>query len=129
MEFPGYQPAVNPWICLTEKILDYFRILIYFNNIIPSPEVSHGEGQSAKIDSFNVKSLALFGSAARDESHALSDIDMLVEFKDKATFDPYMKLKFFLENTLGCPVDLVTRKALKQRLRDSDRGDAATERS
>jgi hypothetical protein len=72
-----------------------------------------------ELDSFNVKSLALFGSAARDESHALSDIDILVEFKDKATFDQYMKLKFFLEDTLGCPVDLVTRKALKPRLRDS----------
>jgi len=72
-----------------------------------------------EIDSFNVKSLALFGSAARDESHALSDIDILVEFKDKATFDQYMKLKFFLEDTLGCSVDLVTRKALKPRLRDS----------
>jgi predicted nucleotidyltransferase len=72
-----------------------------------------------KLDTFNVKSLALFGSAARDESHALSDIDILVEFQDKATFDQYMKLKFFLEDTLDCPIDLVTRKALKPRIRDS----------
>ena len=72
-----------------------------------------------EIDSFNVKSLALFGSAARDESHALSDIDILVEFRGKATFDQYMKLKFFLEDTLGCSVDIVTRKALKPRIRDS----------
>ena len=72
-----------------------------------------------ELDSFNVKSLALFGSAARGESHALSDIDILVEFQDKATFDQYMKLKFFLEDTLDCPVDLVTRKALKPRIRDS----------
>jgi predicted nucleotidyltransferase len=55
----------------------------------------------------------------RDESHALSDIDILVEFRDKATFDQYMKLKFFLEDTLDCPIDLVTRKALKPRIRDS----------
>jgi len=72
-----------------------------------------------ELDSFNVKSLALFGSAARDESHALSDIDILVEFQNKATFDQYMKLKFFLEDTLGCPVDLVTRNALRPRIRDS----------
>ena len=72
-----------------------------------------------ELDSFNVKSLALFGSAARDESHALSDIDILLEFQDKATFDQYMKLKFFLEDTLGCPVDLVTRRALKPRILDS----------
>ena len=36
--------------------------------------ISHEQGLSAKIDSFNVKSLALFGSAARDESHALSAV-------------------------------------------------------
>ena len=72
-----------------------------------------------ELDAFNVKSLALFGSSARGEPHALSDIDILVEFQDKATFDQYMKLKFFLEDTLGCPVDLVTRKALKPRIRDS----------
>jgi uncharacterized protein len=72
-----------------------------------------------KLDSFNVKSLALFGSVARDESHVLSDIDILVEFQGKATFDQYMKLKFFLEDTLGCSVDIVTRKALKPRIRDS----------
>ena len=72
-----------------------------------------------ELDSFNLKSLALFGSAARDESHALSDIDILVEFQDKATFDQYMKLKIFLEDTMGCPIDLVTRKALKPRMRDS----------
>jgi predicted nucleotidyltransferase len=72
-----------------------------------------------ELDSFNVKSLALFGSAARDESHALSDIDILVDFQAKATFDQYMKLKFFLEDTLGCPVDLVTRKALKPQMRAS----------
>lgn len=72
-----------------------------------------------ELDSFNVKSLALFGSMARDESHVLSDIDILVEFQGKPTFDQYMKLKFFLEDTLGCSVDIVTRKALKPRIRDS----------
>jgi predicted nucleotidyltransferase len=64
-----------------------------------------------------VKSLALFGSVARDESKPTSDVDLLVEFEGKATFDGYMGLKFFLEELLGCRVDLVTRKALKPRVR------------
>jgi predicted nucleotidyltransferase len=64
-----------------------------------------------------VKSLALFGSVAREESRADSDIDLLVEFEGKATFDKYMGLKFFLEDLLQRRVDLVTRKALKPRLR------------
>jgi predicted nucleotidyltransferase len=66
---------------------------------------------------FGVKSLALFGSVARNESRPETDIDVLVEFEGRAAFDRYMELKFFLEDLLGCQVDLVTNKALKPRLR------------
>jgi hypothetical protein len=40
-----------------------------------------------------------------------------VDFVGNATFDGFMGLKFFLEDTLGVKVDLVTRAALKPRLR------------
>ena len=63
------------------------------------------------------KSLSLFGSAARDEAHADSDIDLLVELAQPATFDTFMDLKFYLEDLLGRRVDLVTTKALKPRIR------------
>ena len=66
---------------------------------------------------FGVKSLAVFGSVARGEARPDSDVDILVEFEGRATFDRYMGLKFFLEDLLGRRVDLVTRKALKPRLR------------
>ena len=66
---------------------------------------------------FDVKSLALFGSVVRDEARPDSDVDMLVEFEGTATFDRYVGLRFFLEDLLGVPVDLVTRKALKPRLK------------
>ena len=66
---------------------------------------------------FGVKSLALFGSVVRDEAQPTSDVDLLVEFEGQATFDRYMDLKFYLEQLLGCRVDLVTRKALKPRMR------------
>jgi predicted nucleotidyltransferase len=70
-----------------------------------------------QISSFGVRSLALFGSLARDETGSDSDADILVEFRGPATFDCYMDLKIFLEELLGCPVDLVTRKAIKPRMR------------
>ena len=70
-----------------------------------------------QLTKLGVKSLALFGSAARGEAHADSDLDFLVQFNGPATFDGYMELKFFLEELLDRPVDLVTRRALKPRLR------------
>jgi len=70
-----------------------------------------------KLSKFGVKSLALFGSVVRDEAGSLSDVDILVEFEGPETFDRYMDLKFLLEDLLGCPVDLVTREALKPRLK------------
>lgn len=69
------------------------------------------------IATFGVKSLALFGSVARDEAGPDSDIDMLVEFEGPATFDNYMGLRIFLEDLTGCRIDLVTRKALRPQLR------------
>ena len=69
------------------------------------------------MNRFGAKYLALFGSAARDELCDDSDIDVLVEFDGPATFDRYMDLKFYLEALVARPVDLVTRDAVKPRMR------------
>lgn len=66
---------------------------------------------------FGVKRLALFGSTARDEAQAGSDVDVLVEFDGKADAKRYFGLMFYLEDMLGCPLDLVTDKALRPELR------------
>lgn len=66
---------------------------------------------------FDVARIGLFGSAARDEMGAESDIDILVAFRHSATFANYMALKFFLEELFGRPVDLVTETGLKPRAR------------
>ncbi len=66
---------------------------------------------------FSVEKLYIFGSVARDEGSAQSDLDVLVTFKQEATFDLYMDLKFYLEELLGTKVDLVTDKALRPRVR------------
>ncbi|MGB5772788.1 MAG: nucleotidyltransferase family protein [Crocosphaera sp.] len=71
------------------------------------------------IKSYAVTSLALFGSFARDEAKSNSDLDLLVEFEGVVTFDNYMDLKFFLEDSLGLSVDLVSRKMLKPQLLES----------
>lgn len=66
---------------------------------------------------FSVKALSIFGSIARDEATDNSDVDVLVEFDQKANFDLFMDLKFYLEELLGTGVDLVTDKALRPQVR------------
>ena len=66
---------------------------------------------------FGITSLTLFGSLARDESTPTSDVDLLVEFSAPLTYDRYIYAKFFLEDLLGCPVDLVIPDTLKLGIR------------
>ena len=56
----------------------------------------------AKIKSFGVRSLSLFGSSARGEDTPESDLDFIVEF-EKKSFDSYMDLKLFLEELFHIP--------------------------
>ncbi|HEX7445002.1 MAG TPA: nucleotidyltransferase family protein [Methanothrix sp.] len=69
-----------------------------------------------ELTRMDVKTLAVFGSVARDEARPDSDADIMVEFQGPATFNGYMDLKFFLEDLLGSPVDLVTRKSIRPKL-------------
>ena len=64
-----------------------------------------------------VRSLAVFGSAVRDELRSDSDIDLLADLEPPYTFDRYIHVKFFLEDLLRRPVDLVLPDTLKERIR------------
>ena len=66
---------------------------------------------------FGVASLTLFGSTARDAAKPGSDVDLLVSFVGPATSAQFFGVQFYLEDVLGCPVDLVTEKALRTELR------------
>jgi len=66
---------------------------------------------------FGVSRISLFGSVVRGEARHDSDIDVLVVFEGKATFDAFMDLKFYLEDLLGARVDLVTDSALRPQMR------------
>jgi uncharacterized protein len=65
-----------------------------------------------------VKSLDLFGSVARDEALPNSDVDFLVEFAKPIGLFQLLRVKHYLEDILECPVDLGTRNALRQHLRE-----------
>jgi len=63
-----------------------------------------------------VRRIGLFGSFARNQGRARSDLDFLVEF-EQPTFDNYMNLAFSLEKLFGRHVDLVTSDGLSNHVR------------
>ena len=67
-------------------------------------------------DRFSVKRIGLFGSVLHGSAEEAGDVDILVDL-EKPTFDHYMDLKFFLEDSIGRPVDLVLADSLKPRLK------------
>jgi len=66
-----------------------------------------------------VRSLALFGSVAREEAGPTSDVDLLVEFEGPATLDRFLALESYLQNLLDSSVDLLTQRSVKPALRSS----------
>lgn len=64
-----------------------------------------------------VKSIALFGSAAKDVMNEKSDIDFLVQFSEEIKVldyaDNYFSFLEKLENLTGKKIDLVSKKSLK----------------
>lgn len=69
---------------------------------------------AAKYGASNVR---VFGSVARDDADDASDIDFLVEMEPGRSLFDLGGLQTELETTLGCRVDVVTEKGLKQRIR------------
>jgi predicted nucleotidyltransferase len=62
---------------------------------------------------YHIRSLALFGSYARQEQTAQSDLDVLVEFEEPPSLFEFIRLERQLSEELGVKVDLVMKTALK----------------
>lgn len=54
---------------------------------------------------FGVKTMCLFGSVSRGEQHEGSDVDLCVDMPPRLLL--VSRLRRFLENLMGCPVDIV----------------------
>lgn len=70
-----------------------------------------------ELQRYRVRSLALFGSVARDEAGPASDVDLLVEFERPAGLFNFVALHQYLEDLLGRRVDLGTPDSLREALR------------
>lgn len=71
------------------------------------------------LSEFAVKALFLFGSVAREEATSDSDVDFLVEFDRPVGLFTLLGLKAYLEEILGCSVDVGTPSSLRPHLRET----------
>ena len=67
---------------------------------------------------YGARHVRVFGSVARGEADAQSDVDFLVELDPDRSLLDLGGLQFELEALLGCPVDVVTERGLKARIRE-----------
>ncbi len=65
------------------------------------------------------RNVRVFGSVARHEADARSDVDLLVDMEPGRSLFDMGKLLVELEALLGCSVDVVTEASLHERMRES----------
>ncbi|HEY0281361.1 MAG TPA: nucleotidyltransferase family protein [Rhizomicrobium sp.] len=73
-----------------------------------------------------VRSLALFGSTARDEAGPESDVDVLVELdmSRRPTLIDLSGMRLYIGDTLGCETDIALRDSLRPGYRANIEADA-----
>jgi predicted nucleotidyltransferase len=86
---------------------------------------SHRAEIRALLEPYNARSIAVFGSVARGEATADSDIDFLVEFEPGSSRLDLIHLEEELCDLLGVEVDVISLGALLER-DDEIRSDAVT---
>lgn len=86
------------------------------------------EALAATCARYRVRELAIFGSAARGELKADSDVDLLVVFEKDARIGlfTFVRLQHELAELFGRDVDLVTRDGLKPGLESEVLAEAQT---
>ncbi|MDZ7699264.1 MAG: nucleotidyltransferase family protein [Deltaproteobacteria bacterium] len=72
---------------------------------------------------YRAEIMGFFGSYARGEEHSESDLDVLVEFREEATLLHLTGLGNFLEERLHCPVDVVSKRAVRKEIAPHIYGD------
>jgi uncharacterized protein len=72
-------------------------------------------------DKYHIVRIGLFGSYARGEQNAKSDIDLLVEFEENTPdlYDLKIQLRDFFQIQLGIDIDICREKYIKPRFKNA----------
>ncbi|AAB99218.1 TPA: nucleotidyltransferase family protein [Methanocaldococcus jannaschii] len=63
-------------------------------------------------EKYKVKSIAIFGSYAREEQKETSDIDILIDYYEPISLLKLIELENYLSDLLGIKVDLITKNSI-----------------
>lgn len=76
------------------------------------------EQNKSNLASYGLRRVGIFGSTARGEAGAFSDIDLLLDFDpQQKTYRNFYASTTLLETLLSRPVDAVTLQALSPRIK------------
>jgi predicted nucleotidyltransferase len=68
-------------------------------------------------DRYGASNVRVFGSVARGETNVDSDVDLLVDLEPGRSLLDLGGLLMELQDLLMCPVDVITEKGLRDRIR------------
>jgi hypothetical protein len=84
-----------------------------------SPEISEKRAQILRVAAAHgARNVRVFGSVARGDSGAESDVDLLVEFESGRSLLDHAALQIELEALLGRRVDVASERGLRPRVRE-----------
>jgi uncharacterized protein len=107
--------CLNPigWLDVTVRLNEFGQPIVKRDEVL-AIVAAHRE----QLQAMGVKSLNLFGSVARNEARPDSDVDFLVEFDRPIGLFEFIEIRLYLQDILGCSVDMGTLKALREHLRE-----------
>jgi len=78
------------------------------------------KAQEPELRARGLTHVALFGSTARNEAGADSDIDLLIDYDRTSKFSLFdlMDVVDHLKDVLGCPVEVAFERKLRPRVRE-----------
>ncbi len=99
--------------------LEQGRFLCYCQLMDRTEAIEKLKAHEAELKQLGVEHLFLFGSTARGDAHANSDVDLFFDHPEGSLgLYELMDVKEAAARILGCKTDIMTRRSIHRTLRD-----------